>query len=249
VIERAATGHLESLEIRRGRVAQPSIPDAYILRPGVGYIELSEGFNYTTAAEFDTAMRELKRQGMRALILDLRDNPGGLLTAATDVCDKFLAAGKIVSTRPDHKTPLAGETISAKADPNDVTDLPMVVLVNRRSGSGSEIVTGALQDHHRALILGERTAGIASVQMLFPLGQDKAGRHTAYLKMTTYLCYLPLGNCLQREESSQDWGVTPDVTIEPMPVEARSNVAVPGVGSTADDFPTAAALLVLQLQR
>jgi len=99
-VERAATGKIETVEIRRNRVPQPSIPDAYILRPGIGYIDLSEGFNYTTADEFNAAIEKLKSNGMKSLVLDLRGNGGGIVDQAVKVAERFLPAGaEILSQR------------------------------------------------------------------------------------------------------------------------------------------------------
>jgi C-terminal processing protease CtpA/Prc len=98
-IERAATKKLETLEIRRNVVPQPSIPDAYLLRPGIGYVDLTTGFNYTTGEELDAALKVLREQGMTSLILDLRDNPGGILEQAVKVAEKFLPAGSAAATR------------------------------------------------------------------------------------------------------------------------------------------------------
>ncbi|MDB5323653.1 MAG: ctpB, partial [Phycisphaerales bacterium] len=193
---RDEAGRVRDVDLIRGRVAQETVQGwnqrrgggggwDYLVDPQqkIAYVRITQ-FSKATPDEMALALAEVRRQNARGLILDLRDNPGGLLSAATEVCDKFLSAGEIVTTRPDRETPLPGATTSAKADPDDVTDLPMVVLVNRRSASGSEIVSGALKDHRRALILGERTMGIASVQMLYPVAQDEAGRSTAYLKLT-----------------------------------------------------------------
>jgi carboxyl-terminal processing protease len=106
----------------------------------------------------------------------------------------------------------------ARADGGDTT-LPLVILVNQYSASASEIVSGALKDHNRALVVGERTFGKGSVQMLFPLSD-----RTAYLKLTTSHYYLPAGRCIHREETSQEWGVDPDVTVEMTPEQMRAAI-------------------------
>lgn len=194
-VERAATNRVETLEIRRNRVAQPSIPDAYILRPGVGYIELSEGFTYTTADEFETAIRELKSQGMRSLILDLRGNGGGIVDQAVRVAERFLPAGTLILTqrgrsRIDNRT-----WRSTNSNPEQ---MPLVVLVNEDTASASEIVAGAFQDDDRALIVGEKTFGKGLVQSVL----DLPGRSGLTLTTARYLT--PSGRSIQRDYAGID---------------------------------------------
>ena len=184
----------------------------------IGYVRLTQ-FTKLSTDELEHAMTEMQSAGLKGLIFDLRYNPGGLLGTATEICDKFLADGVIVSTRADRETPNLPREERAKADSDDVNDIPMVVLVNQYSASASEIMSGAMKDHHRALIVGERTFGKGSVQMLFPL----AGR-SAYLKLTTHHYYLPSGKCIHREENSTDWGVNPDVTVEMTPEQMRAAI-------------------------
>ena len=183
----------------------------------IAYLRMTN-FTKDTAKELDRALIDIEARGGRAVILDLRYNPGGLLTAATDVSDKFLRRGDIVSTRPERDNGNQQTIAKARADDND-TALPMVVLVNQYSASASEIVSGALKDHSRALVVGERTFGKGSVQMLFPLSD-----RTAYLKLTTSHYYLPGGRCIHREETSTEWGVDPDVTVEMTPEEMRAAI-------------------------
>ncbi|MDB5327677.1 MAG: carboxyl-terminal protease, partial [Phycisphaerales bacterium] len=160
------------------------------------------------------AVKEIRREGAKALILDLRGNPGGLLTAATEISDQFLEGGKIVSTQSMRD--LAPESrIDAHATDDDF-QLPMVVMVNQYSASASEIVSGALRDLKRATIVGERSFGKGSVQMLFPLEKQRA-----YLKLTTSHYYLPNGKCIHREENSTEWGVDPDLKVELTPDQTR----------------------------
>jgi carboxyl-terminal processing protease len=149
----------------------------------------------------------MQAKGLKGIIIDLRNNPGGLLTAATDVCDKFLSAGTIVSTKGERELP-GQPPIEARKTKDDIT-CPVVVLVNQLSASASEIVSGALQDQHRAMIVGERSFGKGSVQMLFPLGGKSAA-----LKLTTSHYYLPSGRCIHKEDNATVWGVDPDVTVE-----------------------------------
>lgn len=191
----------------------------YLIDPEnkIAYLRMTN-FTKDTARELDRAVREIESRGGRGVILDLRYNPGGLLTAATDVSDRFLRRGDIVSTRPERDTGNERTVASARADAND-TALPMVVLVNQYSASASEIVSGALKDHSRALIVGERTFGKGSVQMLFPLSD-----RSAYLKLTTSHYYLPAGRCIHREETSTEWGVDPDVTVEMTPEQMRAAI-------------------------
>ncbi len=180
----------------------------------IAYIRLTN-FSKTTSDELNAAIEVLRKQGARGLIIDLRYNPGGLLSKATEVCDKFLKDGLIVSTRADRQTP--NQPTSSMAEKgDDEADLPLVVLVNQYSASASEIVSGALKDQHRAIIVGERTFGKGSVQMLFPLAS-----RAAYLKLTTSHYYLPSGKCIHREENSTTWGVDPDVKIEMTPEQMR----------------------------
>lgn len=183
----------------------------------IAYLRMTN-FTKDTAKELDRALKEIEARGGRGVILDLRYNPGGLLTAATDVSDKFLNRGDIVSTRPERGNSNQRTVARAKPEDNDAT-LPMVILVNQYSASASEIVSGALKDHSRALVVGERTFGKGSVQMLFPLAD-----RNAYLKLTTSHYYLPGGRCIHREETSQEWGVDPDVTVEMTPEQMRAAI-------------------------
>jgi carboxyl-terminal processing protease len=176
----------------------------------VAYIHLST-FSKNTADDLEKALDDLKDQHAKAVILDLRYNPGGLLQSATEVVNKFVPQGVIVSTKADRAT--VNQPTEMDAQPDKLqTDLPLVVLVNQYSASASEIVSGALKDHHRAMIVGERTYGKGSVQMLLSLDTKKA-----YLKLTTSHYYLPNGKCIHREENSTSWGVDPDVTVELTP--------------------------------
>ncbi len=225
---RSPDGKVKDYDIRRDTIKVASVK-GWLHRPGggwdffvdhdnkIGYMRMTN-FTKDTADELDRALDDMGKAGARAAILDLRYNPGGLLTAATDVSDKFLGEGTIVSTHPDRDTGNAPTIATAKADGDDAA-IPLVVLVNQYSASASEIVSGALKDHKRALIVGERTFGKGSVQMLFPLTD-----RSAYLKLTTSHYYLPLGRCIHREENSQEWGVDPDVTVEMTPEQMRAAI-------------------------
>ncbi len=191
-IERAATNRVETVEIRRNRVPQPSIPDAYMLQPGIGYIELSDGFNYTTADEFDAALAELKKAGMRSLILDLRGNGGGIVDQAVKVAEKFLPAGTLILTQRGRSRTDNRIWKSTNARPEQ---LPLVVLVNEDTASASEIVAGAFQDDDRALIVGEKTFGKGLVQSVIDL-PGKTG-----LTLTTARYLTPSGRSIQRDYS------------------------------------------------
>ncbi|HEX8913317.1 MAG TPA: S41 family peptidase [Humisphaera sp.] len=223
---RSPDGTSKDYNIKRDVIKVASIK-GYTHKPGGGwdylidpetriaYIRLTN-FTQETSKELDAAIDKLNEVGARGIILDLRANPGGLLTAATEVCDKFLSDGVIVSTRPDRETGNPHTVARAKKD-NDECHLPLVVLVNQYSASASEIVSGALKDQKRATIIGERTFGKGSVQMLFPLTD-----RSALLKLTTSHYYLPSGVCIHREENSQTWGVDPDVTVEMTPEQMRA---------------------------
>lgn len=190
--ERVASRRLETIDLRRTPVAQPSIPDAYMLRPTIGYIELSEGFNYTTYGEFDAAMTALKRQGMKSLILDLRGNGGGIVDQAVKIAERFLPSGRLIltqrgRTRLDNRV---WRSANARAE-----DMPLVVLVDEDTASASEIVAGAFQDDDRALIVGERTFGKGLVQSVI----DLPGRTGLTLTTARYLT--PSGRSIQRDYS------------------------------------------------
>jgi carboxyl-terminal processing protease len=217
---KSPNGNEKDYTIRRETIKVASVK-GYLHKPGGGwdyfvdrgnkiaYIRITN-FTKTTSEELDKTLDELGPD-VHGVILDLRANPGGLLTAATEVSDKFLKDGVIVSTHADRETPNGPTIATAKGDDNEFVK-PLVVMVNQYSASASEIVSGALKDDHRAILVGERTFGKGSVQMLFPLAN-----RTAYLKLTTSHYYLPSGRCIHREENSTEWGVDPDVTVEMTP--------------------------------
>ena len=226
---RSTDGSVKDYTITRQTIKVASVK-GWLHRPGggwdyfvdpqnkIGYIRLTQ-FTKLTTDEMEKAITDMQAGGMKALIMDLRYNPGGLLGTATEVCDKFLSDGIIVSTKADRPTPNLPKEEHAKADADDVKDTPMVVLVNQYSASASEIVSGAMKDHKRAMIVGERTFGKGSVQMLFPLSA-----RSAYLKLTTHHYYLPNGKCIHREENSTEWGVDPDVTVEMTPEQMTAAI-------------------------
>ncbi len=189
-VERFDTRRLETVEIRRNRVASPSIPDAYLLRQNIGYVDLSEGFNYTTVDEFTAVLSELKAQGMTSLILDLRDNPGGILEQSVRIAEKFIPRGQTIVSQRGR---FAIDNRVWKSDNRNPETFPLVVLVNGNSASASEIVAGALQDHDRALIVGENTFGKGLVQSVINLPYNSG------LTLTTARYYTPSGRSIQRD--------------------------------------------------
>jgi len=173
---------------------------------GIGYIRLSQ-FIPQSANNLDRALNLAERKGqLNALILDLRFNPGGLLSSSVDVSDRFITSGPIVSTvGADGKRT---SQFRARAD-HTHRNLPILVLINEGSASASEILSGALQDYQRAVIVGTRSFGKGSVQDLFPLSNEKA-----YLKLTTQYYMLPRGRIIHRKPDSKSWGIEPDLEVK-----------------------------------
>jgi carboxyl-terminal processing protease len=193
-IERADSEAPLYFTIIRDAVPLPSIRNAYMLRPGTGYVGLTGGFQNTSDEELRESLDKLKSQGMRQLVLDLRNNPGGLLNQAIDIASEFLPRGAVVVSvkgRTEYSEPIVYK--SSGADPEDV---PLVVLINRGSASASEIVAGAIQDHGRGLIVGETSFGKGLVQRVFQLPFNTG------LTLTTARYYTPYGRSLQRDYSS-----------------------------------------------
>ncbi len=163
----------------------------------IGYVCITQ-FGDNTGDELEAALRKLRAQGMKALILDLRWNPGGLLDEAVNVCQKFLPRGQLVVST-EGRTLV--EKFFARGDGDELHGMPIVVLVNLSSASASEIVTGCLQDLHRAIILGEKTFGKGSVQSIFPFDDGSA------LKLTTAKYYTPSHRVIHEH------GITPDIIV------------------------------------
>jgi carboxyl-terminal processing protease len=192
-VQHADTKQSETVTITRDAVPLPSIPQAYLLKPGVGYVAMTGGFNLTTADEFQEALQDLHSRGMNMLILDLRGNRGGLLIQAVRVANTFLQRGQLIVTQ---KGRIRGSSETFKAV-NDVPDpIPLVVLVNNDTASAAEIVAGALQDHDRALIVGETTFGKGLVQLPIQLEYDSA------LLLTIAKYFTPSGRLIQRDYSN-----------------------------------------------
>jgi carboxyl-terminal processing protease len=177
---------------------------------GIGYVRIGS-FQENTVSQLDAALRDATNRGMHGLILDLRYNPGGLLKSAVEMAELFLPRkSQIVSTRGlrSDEWPVTAERQGPYAD------LPLIVLINEQSASASEIVSGAIQDHHRGLIIGDRSFGKFSVQNLIRLVHSEA-----HLKLTTARYYLPSGRSLHRDIDAVEWGVMPDIAVPVVPKE------------------------------
>jgi carboxyl-terminal processing protease len=192
-VERAANLKQETVEITRDAVPQPSIPDAYMIKPGVGYIGMTQGFNYTTSDELQAALDDLHAQGMQSLVLDLRNNPGGFLDQAIRVSEKFLRPGQKILTQKGRNGLGDKDYTSTNRNPDPT---PLVILVNGNTASASEIVAGAMQDHDRALIVGQTSFGKGLVQGIFPM------EYGTGLTLTTAKYYTPSGRLIQRDYSN-----------------------------------------------
>lgn len=192
-VEHAGSGKTETVTITRDAVSLPSIPQAYMIKPGVGYIAMTGGFNLTTADEFQAALDDLHSRGMNMLVLDLRGNRGGLLIQAVRVANTFLQRGQLI-VKQEGRIRGSSEPFPAVNDSPDQT--PLVVLVNNDSASAAEIVAGALQDHDRALIVGENTFGKGLVQLPIQLEYDSA------LLLTVAKYFTPSGRLIQRDYSN-----------------------------------------------
>jgi carboxyl-terminal processing protease len=202
-----------NIRVRREQVEVPSIDNARIIDAafGIAYLKLT-CFQKTTSRDLDTALWKLHRDGMKSLIIDLRGNPGGLLTTSVDVVDKFVSAGTIVSTRG--RSPQ--EDYNYSAHDAGTWQVPLVVLIDGDSASASEIFAGAIRDHRRGTLVGARSYGKGSVQGIFPLNISNAG-----LRLTTAKFYSPNGHPYSQV------GVTPDVVVQQTakPVDNGTQVA------------------------
>ncbi len=172
----------------------------------IGYIRLTS-FSRNSARDMMRAVDEMRKQGMKGLVFDLRFNPGGLLDSAVLISDMFVDDGLIVSIRPRGRQ----ETQFSGSSENSLTDFPMVVMVNSGSASGSEIVSAALQDHHRAYVIGERSFGKGSVQNIKEFGDGE-------IKLTTATFWRPSGKNLNKSSTGgkdeDTWGVKPDLDVK-----------------------------------
>jgi carboxyl-terminal processing protease len=202
-IERPSSGETKTVTMTRAIIQMTMVKDINgkkefpLDADKIGYIHITQ-FGDNTGNELESALEKLKEQGMKGLILDLRWNPGGLLDQAVAVCQKFLPRGQlVVSTEGRHTL----EKYFARGDGDELKGEPIVVLVNLGSASAAEIVTGCLQDLHRAVVLGEKTFGKGSVQTIFPLADGSA------LKLTVAKYYTPSHKVIHEH------GITPDILV------------------------------------
>ncbi len=238
-VERAGEEAAVNVKIVRDSVPLPSIRNAFMLGSSTGYIGLIGGFQHTSDDELRESIATLKKDGMRQLVLDLRNNPGGLLDQAIDVASEFLPRDKVIVSvkgRSEYREPVV-----YKSNGSDPEELPLVVLINRNTASASEIVAGAIQDHGRGLIVGETSFGKGLVQHVFQIAPYNVG-----LTLTTARYYTPYGRSLQRDYSSgslYDYYVRHDQNDNQQPTQPGQpspNESAPPRGTNAPAFRTAA---------
>ena len=209
VAVRDREGSLRQLSLTRRRVEIPSVEHVRIADPehGIGYFKLTS-FQKTTSRDVDAALWKLHEEGMRHLLIDLRGNPGGLLKAAVDVADKFVYDGLIVATRG--RSPR--EDFDHRGESAGTWRVPLIVLIDHDSASASEILAGAIRDHRRGTVVGEKSYGKGSVQGIFPLASANVG-----VRLTTAKWYTPAGQAIQGA------GIKPDLEVRSAakPVEGQ----------------------------
>ena len=203
------------IKIVRDIIKVRSIVDARMIdgKEKIGYVRMTQ-FQENTPNDLDVAVKGLLEKGMRALVLDLRFNPGGLLDSAVGVGERFVDKGVIVSTKG--RTETNKKVYNAHSEAT-YPKFPVAVLITGQSASASEIVAGALQDHKRAVIVGSRSFGKGSVQTVLPLENGKTA-----MRLTTAYYYTPSGRCIHRKPDAKekdDWGIYPDIEVKMTPEE------------------------------
>ncbi|UUO06927.1 S41 family peptidase [Blastopirellula sp. J2-11] len=227
-----ANDHQRDVSVTRDRIEVPSVDVVKMIDPaaGVAYLRIAS-FQKTTTRDLTAALWSMHRQGMQALVIDLRGNPGGLLTSSVEIADLFLDQGTIVSTRGRS----AGEDFDYTAHQAGTWRMPLVVLIDANSASASEIFAGAIHDNHRGTVVGERSYGKGSVQGIFPLGVANAG-----LRLTTAKFYSPSGQAISNR------GVTPDVIVRQVAKPVDGVTILESKADAALDAGLEAALVQLQ---
>ena len=217
-IDRVGSPAPLDFEIVRGGVPLPSVRNSFMLRDSIGYIGLTGGFQQTTSDELSTAIADLKKRGMKSLILDLRGNPGGILEQAVGVVSKFIPSGQTVVSVKGSGGQQGRELHANGGSPET---FPLVLMINGASASASEIVAGAIQDYDRGIIVGSDSFGKGLVQRVFRLPYGTG------ITLTTARYYTPFGRSLQRDYSNgsiydyythgEDQPGVADVDIKPKP--------------------------------
>ena len=246
-IRRPGNARLLEFTLVPEEMQQPSVERAFFVKPGIGYLRVAS-FDEKTGAQIKEAIEHLGGRQLKGLILDLRNNPGGLLTSALETVSLFLKPGSPILTVRGRAVPEKMEKVPADANPYE---FPLAALINGKSASASEIVAGALQDHDRAVIIGEPSFGKGLVQSVFPLA-DSTG-----LALTTALYYTPSGRSIQKPFDASQFalgataahpnaqtefhtdrgrmvlgggGITPDQIVYP-PEVSQFRAAMEGTGS------------------
>ncbi len=193
-VERAGVDKAIEFNIVRGGVPLPSIRNYFMLKDGIGYVGFTGGFQETSADELDEAINALQKQGMKSLVLDLRNNPGGLLPQAIEVVSRFVPRGQTVVSVKGRSRYSKSQDLPTVG--GNMHDFPLVVMINGNSASASEIVAGAIQDYGRGIVVGSDSFGKGLVQRVFTLPFGTG------LTLTTARYYTPYGRSLQRDYSS-----------------------------------------------
>jgi carboxyl-terminal processing protease len=207
-ILRSKNREVKDVVLTRANIKVPSVKDTKLMPDNIGYIRIVQ-FNEPTSEEFEKALQKLEKEGMKALIVDLRNNPGGLLESAVDVAGKFLPRGELV-VFTEGRNPTVKNLYRVRESKTHPA-YPIAVLINEGSASGSEIVAGALQDTKRAIVVGETSFGKGSVQSILPLRDGSA------IRLTTAKYYTPSKKVIHEH------GITPDILV-PMSEEDWSQV-------------------------
>jgi carboxyl-terminal processing protease len=199
---RPSTQAIEEITIVREEINVASVKDAKMVQDGIGYIRVTQ-FNEPTGKNLKAELKTLVKDGLEGLVLDLRGNPGGLLTAAAEVAELFLPRGELIVFTKGRTDNMNQQRFKSSGLTHyTAKDFPLVILVNGGSASAAEIVAGALQDHKRAMLVGEKTFGKGSVQSILPLEDGSA------VKLTTAKYYTP------SEKVIHDNGIAPDFVVE-----------------------------------
>ena len=214
-VVREKSRKVDDITIVRDIIKIKDIKMPMILEDGIGYVKIGE-FRENTSKDLSKALKELEKKGLRALIIDVRNNPGGLLNSAIDISSKFLEAGRVVvstDSRTEGKRIYKSGSFGKK-----YLDIPLVVLINKGSASGSEILATALRENNRAILLGETTFGKGSVQTILPLSDGSA------MRLTTSKYYTPA------DKSIHEKGVKPDIIVAKEVVEKGNEDVLENLG-------------------